>query len=26
MAIPTMFTLLILSPKVKKEMKKYFAK
>ncbi|MHC1781128.1 MAG: alanine/glycine:cation symporter family protein [Bacteroidales bacterium] len=26
MAIPTMITLLILSPKVKKEMKKYFAK
>ncbi len=26
MAIPTMLTLLILSPKVKKEMKKYFAK
>lgn len=26
MAIPTMFTLLILSPKVKREMKKYFAK
>lgn len=26
MAIPTMFTLLVLSPKVKKEMKRYFSK